>query len=259
MQSIYNKIKDVLKLYDPISLDEMSDYKLLNRIDTKYICNVELLPIILEASLKEFKIQEINKERLFKYESLYFDTPNLKTYFDHHQGKRIRYKIRFRKYVDTGDVFLELKKKQSYNRTDKKRTEFELTSKMSEKHIKFLKNHIDFPENGLIPSIWTIFNRLTFAGINHLERVTIDTDICFKTEDSKEIHLPNMAIVEVKRSKCGEVSPLNQILKNLHIRPFGISKYILGNILLTPNIKQNRFRNKVVTVNKICHGSKYNY
>jgi len=259
MQSPNSKIKDVLRMYDPISLGEMSDYKLLNRIDTKYICNVELLPNILERSLKEFKIQQINKERSFKYESLYYDTPQLKTYFDHHQGKRIRYKIRFRRYVDTGDVFLEIKKKQSYNRTDKRRSEFELTSKISEEHIDFLKMHIDFPKDGLTPSIWTIFNRLTFAGINHLERVTIDTDVCFKTEDSKEIYLPNLAIIEVKRTKCGEVSPFNSILKDLHIRPFGISKYILGNILLAPNIKHNRFRNKVVTVNKICHGTKFNY
>jgi hypothetical protein len=259
MQSINNKIKNVLKLYDPISLDEMSDYKLLNRIDTKYICNVELLPIILEASLREFRIQEMNKERIFRYESLYYDTPELKTYFDHHQGKRIRYKIRFRKYIDTGDAFLEIKKKKNYIRTDKRRTEFELSSEMTKEHLKFLQNHIDVPQSGLEPSIWTLFDRITLAGKNHLERVTIDTNICFRDNNSQEVLLPNMAVLEVKRTKSGDTSPFIKTLKDLKLRPFGISKYILGNILLTPNIKHNRFRNKVVTVNKICHGTKFNY
>jgi hypothetical protein len=253
------ELEKILQNFDPISLKQLSDYKLLNRIDTKYICNINSLPLILNNSLKDFRIQQINNDRIFNYESLYFDTPDLKTFFDHHQGKRLRYKIRFRKYVDTGNAFLEIKKKKNYIRTDKKRTELEFAPIISDEHLDFLKEHIQVPEAGFHPSIWTIFNRITLAGRDHLERITIDTNISFKDENSKTINLPNMAIVEVKRNRTGDISPFTQILKDLRIRPFGISKYVLGNVLLSPNIKHNRFHKKVVTVNKICNGTKFNY
>ncbi|MBI9054344.1 MAG: polyphosphate polymerase domain-containing protein [Bacteroidales bacterium] len=253
------ELEKTLQNFDPISLKQLSDYKLLNRIDTKYICNINSLPLILNNSHKDFRIQQINNDRIFNYESLYFDTPDLKTFFDHHQGKRLRYKIRFRKYVDTGNAFLEIKKKKNYIRTDKKRTELEFAPIISDEHLDFLKEHIQVPEAGFHPSIWTIFNRITLAGRDHLERITIDTNISFKDENSKTINLPNMAIVEVKRNRTGDISPFTQILKDLRIRPFGISKYVLGNVLLSPDIKHNRFHKKVVTVNKICNGTKFNY
>ena len=249
-----NQIKHSLQLFDSVSLSELSDYKLLNRIDTKYICNISHIPQILNLAMKDFKVQVSNNEMMFGYESLYFDTPDMKTYFDHHQGKRIRYKVRFRKYLDTGDVFLEVKKKKNYIRTDKKRSEFEFSNKMNNEHLNFLNTHIEVPKSGLDPTIWTLFNRITLAGKNHLERITIDTGICFKN-NSKEISLPNLAIIEVKRNKTGSISPFIQILKETRIRPYGISKYIMGNILINPNLKHNRFKRKVVTVNKICYGT----
>lgn len=245
-------VEDILQQFEPISLCELKDYKLLNRIDTKYICSIQQLPKILLKATEHFKIQTINSERTFDYESLYFDTSDLKTYFDHHQGKRIRYKIRFRTYIDTGDSFLEVKKKKNSFRTNKKRDKFEFSSSLNDIHKKFLGECIEIPESGLKPTIWTIFNRITLAGKNHIERITIDRNIKFKKDD-KEIELPNMIIIEVKRNKTGDISPFTQILKDLYIRPFGISKYILGNILLNPDIKHNRFTKKIKTINKICY------
>lgn len=250
---------NLISKHESISLKQMSDYKLLNRVDTKFICNIQLLPEIIKQSIEQFKVQEINGSRVSQYESLYFDTPEFKSYFDHHQGKRLRYKIRFRKYIDTGDSFLEIKKKQSYTRTDKRRSAFEITSNMNNDHFKFINKHIAIPETGLQPTIWTLFNRTTLVGKNHLERVTIDTDVKFKDFNSKLVHLPNAAIIEVKRQKSSDLSPFIHILKNLGLRSFGISKYILGNISLYPQIKHNRFHNKIVTVNKICHGTKFSY
>jgi len=249
-----DQVKNKLQFLDPISLDELNECRLLNRIDTKYICNIKYLSQIIELAGKDYKIQTSGSERIFGYESLYFDTPEMKTYFDHHQGKRIRYKIRFRKYLDSGDAFLEVKKKKNYIRTDKRRNQFELASSLDNQHKKFLSDHIFVPDSGFYPTIWTLFDRITLAGRNHLERITIDTNIRFKNE-TKEICLPDLSIIEVKRDKAGGISPFIQILRNIHIRPYGFSKYIMGNILLTPNLKHNRFLKKVVTVNKICYGT----
>ncbi len=251
-----NQIDNKLQKFDTISLKELNEYKLLNRIDTKYICNLDILPKIIEESEQYFKIQSTNKERIFSYESLYFDTPELKTYFDHHQGRRIRYKIRFRKYVNTGDVFLEVKKKQNYIRTNKRRNQFEFSDKLEKKHINFIKDQIDLPDSGLEPSIWTLFDRVTLAGKNHLERITIDTNIRFKS-GIKEVKIPEISIIEVKQVKSTDRSPFEDILTKAKLKPLGISKYILGNILLNPGIKHNRFNRRLRTINKIRYATKY--
>lgn len=248
------QLKNKLQLLDPINLDELSEYKLLNRIDTKYVCNIKCLHQIIDRVGGDFKIQASGSERVFGYESLYFDTPEMKTYFDHHQGKRIRYKIRFRKYMDTGDVFLEVKKKKDYIRTNKKRNQFKFSTTLDNLHLEFIGENIAIPESGLYPTIWTIFDRITLAGKNQLERITIDTNVRFKN-NNQEICLPGLSIIEVKRDKTNGISPFTQTLRDLNIRSYGFSKYIMGNVLLTPDIKHNRFLKKIVTVNKICYGT----
>ena len=68
-------IENNLNLFTPISLEELANYRLQNRIDTKYICNSNQIPLILERVSPYFNVQEIDNKRIFKYESLYFDTP----------------------------------------------------------------------------------------------------------------------------------------------------------------------------------------
>ena len=245
-------IENTLQKFDPVSLEELKDYKLLNRIDTKYICNIKQLPEILKQATNYFNIQTNSGERLFSYESLYFDTCNKKTYFDHHQGKRIRYKIRFRKYLDTGDTFLEIKKKKNYNRTNKRRLQFDFSENLKDSHKDFLNSELQISASEFKPAIWTLFDRITLAGKNHIERITIDTNIRFKN-DSNEISIPELIIIEVKRDKKTGISPFTRILRSQGIRPIGISKYVLGNIMLSPELKHNRFTNKLLTIKRICY------
>jgi len=245
---------DIIQDLDSISLEDMSAYRLLNRIDTKYVCNSLSIPLLLEKASNEFHIQEINGSRNSSYETLYFDTPKLKTYFDHHQGKRIRYKIRFRKYLDTGDVFLEVKRKRNYARTYKQRAEFDFSTDLNKEHYRFIKDCVEVPGTELEESIWTIFDRITLAGKNHFERVTIDTNIKFRNTKN-EIILPNLSIIEVKREKTVLKSPFSLILHEMGIKPQGFSKYVMGNIYLNPALKHNRFKRRIRNVNKICYGT----
>ncbi|MFC2096589.1 VTC domain-containing protein, partial [Bacteroidota bacterium] len=152
------------------------------------------------------------------------------------------------------DVFLEVKKKKNYTRTNKRRNQFEFSSNLEKQHIKFIKDQIDLPKSGLNSNIWTLFDRITLVGKNHLERVTIDTNIRFKNKQG-EVGLPEISIIEVKRDKTTDSSPFISILNNFKIKPFGISKYIMGNILLNPEIKHNRFNRKIRTINKLRYGT----
>lgn len=101
-------------------------------------------------------------------------------------------------------------------------------------------------------TVFRLLNRITLTGRNHIERITIDTNIRFK-KGEKEVILPDFSIIEVKREKTGGISPFSQMLHECRFTPYGISKYILGNILLTPELKHNRFTKKLLTINKICH------
>ncbi|MCG8411667.1 MAG: polyphosphate polymerase domain-containing protein [Bacteroidales bacterium] len=242
-------LQKLINEYTPIDFSELNNSKLLNRIDTKFICHISLLPQILKPTIQHYYICQTNKIRNCRYQSLYFDTPQLKTYFDHHKQKRLRYKIRFRKYIETGDSFLEVKLKENFARTNKKRTQFELCNKLKTKHFEFIKKHINYNFIELNPILWTLFNRITLVGKNIPERITIDTDICFKNKN-RILTVPNMVVIEVKRSKGNVKSFFIENLRNNNLKPFGISKYVLGNILLTPKIKHNLFKHKVRTINK---------
>lgn len=51
----------------------------------------------------------IKERRLFNYESVYVDTPDLEMFTAHKQGRRRRDKIRTRTYADTGLCMFEAK------------------------------------------------------------------------------------------------------------------------------------------------------
>ena len=106
-----DEIKDILAEMRPITLSEMDTVKLMNRVDTKFAFSVEELKQLLPRLNDDFNILEIEGTRLPSYKSLYFDENDFKFYNDHHNGRTSRYKIRFRKYVESEIYFLEVKHK----------------------------------------------------------------------------------------------------------------------------------------------------
>ncbi|MCK4630938.1 MAG: VTC domain-containing protein, partial [Bacteroidales bacterium] len=102
-------MKHIIKNFDTISLEKMDKVRLMDRIDTKFIFSSELLPGILENLSADYKILEEKSGSIFPYSNLYFDTPEFNMYSVHHNRQLNRYKVRFREYVDSGIVFLEVK------------------------------------------------------------------------------------------------------------------------------------------------------
>lgn len=60
----------------------------------------------LSAALADLAI---NAARDFAYESAYFDTDGVDSYLGSAHGRRRRFKVRTRSYLDSGDCVLELK------------------------------------------------------------------------------------------------------------------------------------------------------
>ena len=108
-----NSIDQLKSSFDPISLKEMDGVKLMNRKDTKFIFNEEILPELLEALKDNYNILEISKKRESQYKTMYFDTDDFKFYIQHHNGKLNRHKVRYRQYADVGTTYLEVKFKSN--------------------------------------------------------------------------------------------------------------------------------------------------
>ena len=54
-----DRINSILQGFAPISLDEMSRVRLMNRIDTKYVTTVPYLVRLLEMAGGEYSVQQI--------------------------------------------------------------------------------------------------------------------------------------------------------------------------------------------------------
>ena len=54
---------EVIKLFEPISLEQMSGVKLMNRTDTKFVTTTERLQQLLQMARNDYYVQEIYGER----------------------------------------------------------------------------------------------------------------------------------------------------------------------------------------------------
>ena len=248
------KLKNILEtiqLFDKISLEDMDAVRMMNRIDTKYVFQSAKLKDLLNNSKEQYQVLQIGENRTFQYNSLYFDTEDLDLYLAHHNGKRPRFKIRFREYMETGAVYLEVKKKTNKERTRKSRILAEKTEmELSENSRLYIEQQSPLQASALKPALWTIFHRITLVGKNSPERITIDYDLSFQ-HGEKEKTLPSLAICEVKRDSIAGTSEIMKILKDLGIFPGRSSKYCLGTVLLKNQVKYNRFKSNILKINRL--------
>ena len=111
-----------LEALRPITLEEMEGIKLMNRIDSKYLTDeATLLHILDRAAEAGYRVLVTEGMRISPYDSVYYDTAGLRMFYDHHNRRLVRQKVRTRSYVNSGDTFLEIKRKNNKGRTKKKR------------------------------------------------------------------------------------------------------------------------------------------
>lgn len=252
-----DKIQEILSGFPAISLEEMNEVRLMNRADLKYIFHINKLEGVLESALGSFKLLTINGLGILRYSTLYFDIPNLSMYHEHHNGVRSRYKVRFREYVDTGMVFLEIKEKNNRDKTRKERMPVkQMETVLSEQSVRFIETYTKLDAAKLQPVLRTEFSRITLVNEIDCQRITIDMNISFdNTKGKKEI--PYLVICEMKLDRWVGQNIFTGILRSYGIHPQKMSKYGIGTAMLNPDIKQNRFKEKIITLNKLKndHGS----
>jgi len=238
----------------------MNGVCLMNRIDTKYIAPIWVLPKLLEFAATDFRIQQVNGFSISQYYTQYYDTQNLEMYMAHQNGKLPRQKVRLRTYVDSNLHFLEIKQKSNKGRTDKVRVEMNdnlgTRGRFNAEWHEFLTNNSPYDELKLFPHVNTNFERITLVNNNLSERITIDTNLQFiNCRNGKQVNMPELIIIELKQD--GRVhSKIKDHLFDCRIPLGGISKYCLGTVLTDPTAKSNSFRLKIRYINKLINTEK---
>jgi hypothetical protein len=247
------EIDNVLKRFRAVSLEEISCLMFQNRIETKYIINSARLPELLDSLTECYKILEIKEHRRMPYHNLYFDTANYDFYNQHVRGKLNRYKIRYRRYEATGESFLEIKRKTNKGRVIKCRIPGSIPDgPFNREAADFVTSRMDIDTSDLVPALTNSFFRITLAGFEVRERITLDFKIRFSMPgDNDNTVLPFLAVAELKQEKFTSGSPFRSLMRKSGIYPSGISKYCIGSVLLNDSLKYNMIKPKLLFIKKL--------
>lgn len=240
-------VRELVDVAAPIGLDELQRTAALRtRVDRKYVVGWETLALVLAAMAGTHRSLQIDGQRTFRYESVYFDSPELAAFRAHMQQRRRRYKVRSRHYVDSGLQTFEVKLKGRRGETIKHQLPYDdhdltavtaharefLTDRLGEAYPR-----LEVPE--LEPVLSNRYRRMTFASEG--ERMTVDFDLHYADAGSHVVGLdPGHVIIE---SKCERgLGTADRELRALGIRPVVCSKYCVGVGLLRDDVKVNDLR-----------------
>ena len=231
-----------LDLLEPIGLAELdARTSLQNRVDVKYVIDAHRLDGLLSGLLPTHRVLDIDGRRTFAYETVYYDTPDLRCVRDHLQGRRQRWKVRRRHYLDSGHAVLELKVKGLRGRTIKHALAGDARDELTADELVFLEQALassygyGLPAEPLTPSLTVAVRRLTLVAPELGERVTCDVMLDFGGPRLRDQNV----IVECKSPAGTSVG--GRVLRSLGARPVsGLSKYCVGMSLTHADVRGNR-------------------
>lgn len=233
---------------------------LLTRIDRKYVVPVATFEDLV-AELRQrddWAALDIADRRLFGYESVYFDTPDLATYRAHLQRRRQRYKVRVRRYVDSGHCMLEVKRKGVRGLTVKERQPHDVFQRvdLGEPGRRFVSEAVGdggrIAVGELRPVVTTTNRRATLTSLTSRARLTVDTDLVCGWDDRHAALRPGFVVLESKVE--GHAAAVDRLLRSMGERPVVISKYCLGVASLGLDVPSNPWRRTLRSYFDTCAG-----
>ena len=260
MEDKDKQIQSLLETFNPITLDQMSNIKLMNRIDTKYVTTKRQLIELLQLVHDKYYVQTIGTTTICPYRTTYFDTNEHTMYMQHHNKYAKRTKVRVRTYLTSDDLtYLEVKNKNNHGRTKKKRIRVDSleASKQTEGAEELVRRKTGLSLQSMHYVVQNEFDRITLVNMAKTERLTIDFNINFYNyETGNNANSDQLVIIELKRD--GNIfSPICTILRDLHIHPTGFSKCCIGMVWTDENLRNNNFKQKVRNLAKINADERY--
>ena len=234
--------------FDAIDLTQLNTKAdMLKRLDNKYVIRSDILQGAIPLFARYFDILEMQGKRAFAYDTTYFDDNERTTYFEHHQGRRQRCKVRIRRYNDAQACFVEVKLKDKRGITVKKRLEYpiEKYGVLDERAMTFIQKtyHAMYGRDFdlvLQPVLEVRYQRISLVAKQGGERMTIDSRMVFATAAAATNVDEDIFIVETKSANANGIA--DKILRSLHQhRASYCSKYCIAAASLGLVLKQNNF------------------
>lgn len=256
VKNTHDQELSILDTFQGHSLFEQNRAALMSRTDSKHLLPISKLHDFLSALTEDYSILNAFGKRIFNYQTTYFDDEKRRFYHEHHNGKLNRHKVRFRRYVESDNGFLEIKFKNNKKRTIKNRipmdTNFPDHSAINDFVTQALGRH-----NPLTPSLFVSYKRITLMNKVQQERVTIDLDLSFRNPTSQNQSIQDKSfIIEIKQDGKLPPTPVKLFLKQNKIDEVNFSKYCIGLAItdekaLHLSIKQNRFKPVIRQLGKL--------
>lgn len=246
-----------------VGLDELGGASLMRRVDTKFVFNARSLAELADGLGGSYSLLDVAGLSVHDYLTLYFDTPSLDLFAAHHRGMGERIKVRERRYASTGQLFLEVKRRNNKGLTTKTRvaaSAFDAAidpDSVPERQALLRVGVAPLADDGeLLPSLWNAYRRVTFVRDGHSERVTLDADLTFESGGAK-VAVGEVVVAEVKQARLDWSSPFMHRLRAIGARPSGFSKYCMGVCLLRPQVRHNRFKPKLRALRRLAEGGEH--
>jgi hypothetical protein len=236
-----------------------------SRVDRKYLLPESVVEALLVVDPNSWELDGVNGFSSQRYETLYFDTPELQ-FFHAARGKHpLRSKVRLRHYLETGNRFLEVKQRNARGETTKVRTPW---SGSLRANAQFLLNSLGafVPiAEALQPVALTTYERVAYQ-LGDFGRMTIDRSLRFGPNTGVSHYLlgplglpsgaaqsAELAILETK-SVDRSPTPIDRILWDLGYRPRSLSKYALAIASFHLEIPLNRWAGAAANLQRLVRG-----
>jgi hypothetical protein len=254
-------LKVLLSRFEAYGLGDINKANLMHRVDTKYLLPIgdlkQLLPLLTPA----YSVLEIGSSRMFAYQSTYYDTSELEFYRMHHNGKKNRFKIRLRRYLDSGDQYVEVKHKSNKSLTHKDRIRFNGGHCNRKRLNDLVSTPFGTPRPPLFKSLVCSYKRISLADEKNGERLTLDFNLSFrdpKCSHAEQSH--HVLIAEVKRENQKAPSVFNDLMDLFRQKSVSFSKYCIGCAQIYSNrFKTNRFKPTLMALDRISHKGTLNF
>lgn len=228
------EITQALGPFSSVSLSKLDERaSLMRRVDNKYAVPHEALLELLKRLSGDHDVLDMDGRREFACQTVYFESPKLRCFWDHVDGRFPRFKARTRLYEDTGACVFEVKLKGGDGETDKRQVDHpaERANELTDSARECLDGALDAGgielDERLEPRLRTNFRRITLAARENPERLTCDLGLRLSAPSGAAVSMASELVLVETKSESGE-SPADQLLGELGLEQISLSKYRVG-------------------------------
>lgn len=234
--------------FEGIDLDGLvAEAALMTRVDRKYVVTRDAASEVVASLDAGIRVLDVDGVRAFRYESVYFDTPDLLSFRMAAQPRRRRFKLRTRTYLDTRTAYLEVKTRGARSATVKDRVEYRTSDRrmLTDEARGYAAHALSAigvaggRADDLDVRLTTLYRRTTFVSPDGTARSTVDSELEWRDADGPALRTPDMAIIETKSGAAA--SDFDRALWRAGHRPVSISKYATGLAALRPELPRNKW------------------